>query len=72
MVNRYTVNVVIRKQAYPHIVTQEDVLEEAIKRARLLRPRMTPDMVTDLLFDETEGTYIVKVNWWPHKRGDQI
>lgn len=71
MVNRYTVNVVLRKQAHPQIATQEDIVETAIIRARARRPMIKDEDITDVLVGETENNYVVKVNFWP-ERGDQI
>lgn len=51
---------------------EDELKERAIMKARLRRPLITPENVTDLVIDRIGHDYAITVNWWPYKRGDQI
>ena len=73
MVNRYTTTVLIlEREAQAYSDSEDDIKELAIAKARLKRPLITRENVTDLVIDRMGGDYAITVNWWPHKRDDQI
>lgn len=69
MVNRYTTTITIGKGL---ITDEKDAIEQAVRRAKLKRPLITPENITDILVNEEENVFIIGVNWWPDKKGDQI